>query len=66
MLAIVAWVAKFESTRRSERIKAGQARKKAQGGHIGRQVGAKDKHKRSNAGYVERARRERAEKAALT
>ena len=31
---------------------------KAQGGHIGRQAGAQDKTKRSNAGYIERWKRE--------
>jgi putative DNA-invertase from lambdoid prophage Rac len=64
LTAILAWVAAFESKRRSERIRAGLVRKKSEGKHVGRQFGAKDKTKRRNAGYVERYKRERAEKAA--
>ena len=51
-LAIAAWMAKMESDRRSERIKAGLARRKADGAPIGRQPGAKDKGARRRAGYV--------------
>lgn len=54
LYAITAWVAKFESDRRSERIKAALARKKAKGETIGRQPGAKDKTKRKRLGYYER------------
>lgn len=36
MLAIVGWVARFESDRRSERVKAGMARARAEGRHVGR------------------------------
>lgn len=60
LTAILAWVASFESKRRSERIRAGLARKRAEGKHVGRQFGAKDKTKRKNTGYVERFKRERA------
>jgi len=54
LYAITAWVAKFESERRSERIKAALARKKAKGETIGRQPGAKDKGKRKRMGYMAR------------
>jgi DNA invertase Pin-like site-specific DNA recombinase len=36
MLAIVGWVARFESQRRSERVRAGMARAAAEGKHVGR------------------------------
>lgn len=54
LYAITAWVAKFESERRPERIKAALARKKAKGEPIGRQPGAKDKKKRKRMGYLAR------------
>lgn len=54
LYAITAWAAEFESARRSKRIKAGLARKKAKGLLIGRQPGAKDKVKRKRLGYFER------------
>lgn len=59
-LAISAWMAKMESDRRSERIKAGLARRKAEGRSVGRQVGAVDKKPRKRSGYVARWERERA------
>jgi DNA invertase Pin-like site-specific DNA recombinase len=54
LLAFVGWAAGFESKRRSERIKAGNAAKKAAGGRVGRQPGAKDKAPRRRAGYAAR------------
>lgn len=36
MLALVGWVARFESRRRSERVKAGMERARVQGKRIGR------------------------------
>lgn len=54
LYAITAWVAKFESERRSERIKAAFARKKAKGEPIGRYPGAKDKSPRKRMGYMAR------------
>ena len=54
MTLIVGWFANFESQRRSERIKAGLERRKAQGLPIGRQPGAKDRKKRKRSGYVAR------------
>ena len=42
LVAIVGWVANFESRRRSERIKSGLARRRAVGLPVGRLTGAKD------------------------
>lgn len=59
LFAIIGWVAEQESKRRSERTKAGIAKKKA-GGHIpGRKPGSKDKKKRKTEGYKLRQARER-------
>lgn len=53
LIGIFAWLAKQESTRRSERIKAGMAKRKAEGKPVGgRKPGSKDKKQRSSAGYV--------------
>lgn len=54
LYAVVAWVAKFESDRRSERVKAGLARAKEAGQVLGRPVGSKDKKPRRIAGYLYR------------
>lgn len=54
LLSIVAWVARMESNRRSERTKAGLARAVAEGKHLGRPAGSKDKKKRSRRGYFAR------------
>lgn len=54
LYAITAWVAKFESERRSERIKAALARKRQKGELIGRKPGAKDVAPRKRLGYFER------------
>jgi DNA invertase Pin-like site-specific DNA recombinase len=51
LMAVAAWVARMESQRRSERTKAGVARRKAQGLPVGRQPGAKDKGPRKVSGY---------------
>ncbi len=51
LLAIVGWVAAFESRRRSERIKSGLARRRAAGLPVGRLKGAKDKNPRKVSGY---------------
>lgn len=51
-LHMLAWVAEHESARRSERIKAGLARKAAKGEPIGRKPGAKDAKPRKRSGYV--------------
>lgn len=59
LLAIMGWVAQQESKRKSERVKAGLARRRAQGLPVGRQPGAKDKRQRRRSGYVARWERER-------
>jgi len=46
LFALAGWVARMESQRRSERTKAGLARVKTQGKHLGRPSGSKDKRKR--------------------
>lgn len=52
LVAIAGWVAHQESARRSERVKAGLAKRRAEGKPIGgRKPGAKDKKKRSTEGY---------------
>jgi DNA invertase Pin-like site-specific DNA recombinase len=49
---ITAWVAKFESDRKSERTKLGLARAIREGKKLGRPKGSKDKHKRKRTGYL--------------
>ena len=46
MYALTGWVARMESQRRSERTKAGLAKVRAQGRHLGRPPRSKDKRKR--------------------
>jgi DNA invertase Pin-like site-specific DNA recombinase len=62
LTAIMAWVARMESQRRSERVRAGLARRKALGLPVGRQPGAKDARPRRRSGYVARWERDRAGK----
>lgn len=52
LYAITAWVAEFESRRRSERTLAGLARALAQGKKLGRPKGSKDKRRRRTTGYL--------------
>jgi DNA invertase Pin-like site-specific DNA recombinase len=52
LVAFAGWMAERESARRSERIKAGLARRKAQGKPVGRQTGVRDKKTRKRSGYV--------------
>lgn len=54
LTAIVAWVGKFESDRKSERVYAGLARARKEGKTLGRPAGSKDKKPRHKAGYVAR------------
>jgi len=56
---VMAWVARMESQRRSERVRAGLARRRAQGLPVGRQPGAKDTRPRKRSGYVARWERAR-------
>jgi len=53
LIGIFAWLSRQESARRSERIKAGLARRKSEGKPVGgRKLGAKDKTRRGTDGYV--------------
>ncbi len=52
LYAITAWVAEFESRRRSERTKAGLARAITEGKKLGRPKGTNDKKKRKRKGYL--------------
>lgn len=63
MLAIVGWMAKMESARKSERVKAALARRRREGLPVGRQPGATDAKPRKRSGYYARWERERALKA---
>ena len=52
LIAFAGWMAERESARRSERIQAGLARRRAEGKPVGRQPGSADKGKRKRSGYV--------------
>jgi hypothetical protein len=52
LVAFAGWMAQQESKRRSDRIKTGLNRCRAQGKPVGRQPGAADKKPRKRAGYV--------------
>jgi DNA invertase Pin-like site-specific DNA recombinase len=54
LLSILAWVARMESNRRSERTKAGLARAVSEGNRLGRPTGSKDKKKRRQRRYFAR------------
>jgi len=54
LLSIIAWVARMESERRSERTKAGLARAVSEGKKLGRPSGSKDSKKRRRSGYFAR------------
>lgn len=49
--AFIAWAAKFESDRKSERVRAAHARLRQQGKHLGRPKGSKDTSTRRKGGY---------------
>ena len=49
--AFIAWAAKFESDRKSERVRAAHARLRQQGKHLGRPKGSKDAGTRKKGGY---------------
>lgn len=51
LMSVLAWASQMESQRRSERVKAGLARRKAAGLPVGRQQGARDLKPRRVAGY---------------
>ena len=54
LLAMVGWVANYESNRRSERTKAGLTRARANGAQLGRPKGSTDKKQRRRSGYYAR------------
>ncbi len=54
LLAVVGWIARWESHRRSERTRAGLARARAEGKHLGRPMGARDRKRRRRSGYFAR------------
>lgn len=49
-----AWMAKFESDRKSERVRAAHERAREKGVHIGRPSGKHDKTPRRRSGYYQR------------
>lgn len=59
LVAVAGWQAQRESKRRSDRIKIGLERRKAEGKPVGRAPGAKDSKPRRRSGYVARFERER-------
>lgn len=59
LVAFAGWMAQQESQRRSERIRAGLERRRAEGKPVGRQPGSKDARPRKRSGYVARWERER-------
>jgi putative DNA-invertase from lambdoid prophage Rac len=52
LVAFAGWMAAEESRKRSERIKAGLERRKAEGKPVGRKAGTKDKNPRRRSAYV--------------
>lgn len=54
LVAFAGWQAQMESARRSERIKAALARRRAEGKPVGRIAGSKDRRKRKTSGYFRR------------
>jgi DNA invertase Pin-like site-specific DNA recombinase len=52
LVAFAGWMAQQESRRKSERIRAGLERRRAEGKPVGRQAGAVDKKPRKRSGYV--------------
>jgi len=51
LAAIYAWMARQESARRSERVRAELARGKAAALRAGRQLGSKNRRQRTRSGY---------------
>ncbi len=49
LYAITAWAARYESQRRSERVKAGLSRAVKEGRKLGRPIGSKDSRKRKRS-----------------
>jgi putative DNA-invertase from lambdoid prophage Rac len=53
-IAFIAWAANFESSRKSERVKAAHEKARLKGVHIGRPKGKRDQKKRRKSGYYNR------------
>jgi DNA invertase Pin-like site-specific DNA recombinase len=65
LVGIFATLARYQSQHRSEQIKLGLARRRAEGKPVGgRKLGSKDRKPREREGYVARQARERAEREA--
>jgi putative DNA-invertase from lambdoid prophage Rac len=62
LFSVFATIARFESERRSQRIRASLARRKAEGNPVGRQQGSADRRSPKRSGYVACWARERAER----
>ena len=54
LTAVAGFVARFEAERHSERVKAGIAKRRAQGLPVGRIAGSKDRKPRRRSGYFAR------------
>lgn len=52
LVAFAGWMAQQESRRKSERIRAGLERRRAEGKPVGLRAGAVDKKPRKRSGYV--------------
>jgi len=52
LISFAGWAAERESARRSERMKASIAKRKAEGRPVGRRKGSKDQEGRKRSGYV--------------
>jgi DNA invertase Pin-like site-specific DNA recombinase len=52
LVSFAGWMAKMESDKRSERVRAGIERRRAAGLPVGRQPGARDKSQRKRSPYV--------------
>lgn len=52
LIAFAGWMASQESKRKSERIRAGLERRRAEGKPVGRQAGAVDKKPRKRGGFL--------------
>jgi len=66
LVAFAGWMGQQEISGRSERIKAGLARRAAEGKPVGRQPGSGDKKPRRRSGYVACRRRKRRQQTKAT
>ena len=63
LIPFAAWMGDMESKRRSERVKIGQARARAEGKHMGRPKGSADARPRKTSGYYRREAEKRERRA---